>query len=461
MEALVIIILIVVVILALFVSINRNIQKKRTDKKSVPDNNQQLESNRNKALIEAAKKRLQANANDAEALQIIARIYYNEKNFGEAAKYYSSLISLVQDNPSLHTDNIDLYQARVNFGLASLQLKKYENARQALTAAFAARKEINSELLTGLGEAEYQRKNYDKAIYYLQIVLKTFPENNDARKYLGLSYYKQRKFPEAAALLRQVLPQEGQNKELVFALANSYNESGKTENALKLFMHLVPDPTYGPASALFAGSILMNMHKNDEAGNIFTVGLKHGNMRTELLLELKHRLATVYLKQNKMEQALALLQEIRSVNPSFKNVSKEIQRYSELVSNKNYNIYLRAATPEFISLCRKCLPFFYSKAKIKVMNIYSDRSDYLDIVAEVKTARWEDSILCRFFRSEELIIDERQLRDVYQRMKALHVGRAYCICPGNFTAQAQTFVEARLIDLMDKAQLIKVLSKIK
>ena len=51
------------------------------------------------------------------------------------------------------------------------------------------------------------------------------------------------------------------------------------------------------------------------------------------------------------------------------------------------------------------------------------------------------------------------LRDMHSRIKDLHAGRGYCLSAGSFTEGASAFVEARLIDLLDKDELNKVLKR--
>jgi restriction endonuclease Mrr len=49
---------------------------------------------------------------------------------------------------------------------------------------------------------------------------------------------------------------------------------------------------------------------------------------------------------------------------------------------------------------------------------------------------------------------------LHSRIKDLKAGRGFCVTAGGFTEGAQQFVEARLIDLVEKNELMKLLSRV-
>ena len=53
------------------------------------------------------------------------------------------------------------------------------------------------------------------------------------------------------------------------------------------------------------------------------------------------------------------------------------------------------------------------------------------------------------------------MRELYAHIKEVHAGRGFCLSAGKFTEEAEKFVEARLIDLLPKAKLVKLLNKVK
>jgi len=68
-------------------------------------------------------------------------------------------------------------------------------------------------------------------------------------------------------------------------------------------------------------------------------------------------------------------------------------------------------------------------------------------------------VLFRMIRSTGTI-GELVLRDFHARIKDLKAGKGYCITGGVFSDEAKKFVEARLIDLMEKDKLMGLLNNI-
>ena len=94
------------------------------------------------------------------------------------------------------------------------------------------------------------------------------------------------------------------------------------------------------------------------------------------------------------------------------------------------------------------------------MDVNVQKNDYADILCEVSTSKWEDIILFRFLRTNAQV-GELFLREMHQRIKEVRAGRGFCITAGTYTQTAKQFVEARLIDLVEKDGLLKAMSNLK
>jgi tetratricopeptide (TPR) repeat protein len=249
------------------------------------------------------------------------------------------------------------------------------------------------------------------------------------------------------------------DKESLYTLGECYYEANQTDQALRAFNHLRADPVMGPSSSLFAGMINMNAHREDEAIQDFEIGLKHENIKPDILVDLRYRLAQAYLKKNNIAGALSLLRLIQADNPSYKDVNNLIGKYQELNANKNLQIYLMAPSADFVALCRKIVMSYFSRAKIKITNIAVNKSDWADILAEVDTTKWSDVIMFRFIRSQGSV-GELILRDFHSHLKEVKAGKGICITVGSYTEEARRYTEARLIDLIDKEKLTAMLNTV-
>ncbi len=404
-------------------------------------------------ILKDATRRLATNPKDSEALMALADIYFGDNDFEKAGKTYNILSTMTTSNP-----NLDTYLINLRYGLCSLKLNQTEEAYKSLLIAKAVRGEA-FEVNYNLGVIEYQKKAYEKALAYLRAASAVSDNHPGTMKYLGQSLYKLKSYKDAAGYLRRAMDAEPNDKECLFHLAQSYFELGQAENAVQIFTHLRPDPEVGPQAALFAGTIHYNARQYDKAIEDLEIGVRHQKVAPEVVLEMKYRLANAYTQAQNMEAALRQYKDIRNLNPAYRDVTEQIRRLSEFNSNKNLQVYMMAPTSEFVALCRNLTGSFFPKAAIKVVDVTVEKNDYADITCEVSTSKWDDTIVFRFLRSGGQV-GELFLRDMQVRLKEMHAGRGFCVTAGSFTPTAKQFVEARLIDLIEKEALLKAMNSL-
>jgi len=404
-------------------------------------------------ILKAAGRRLAQNPKDPQAIQMLADLHYREQAFENAFKHYRLLIELCATNPDLDEFTVTLHHA-----LSAMQLKKYDTAYRSLMIARTLKGD-NFEVNYNLGHLEFIRKNFQKAIPYMQKAKILKPDHPLTNRFLGHSLFRLKKFNDAAGALQLSLHHAPDDKESLYILAQTYFHLSKNDLSLKIFNHLRTDPNIGARASLFSGTIQMKNKNYGKAIEDFEIGLRHEDTQTEILLELKYRLAAANLVQNDMGQAIHLWKEIKKLNPKYKDVQDQLNKYQEINTNRNLQLYLMSSNSEFVTLCRKLTMGYFAKTTTKILNIALPGSEYVDIFAEVYSKQWEDMILFRFIRSNgqagELI-----LREMYSRIKELKAGRGICITAGDFSEGARAFVEARLIDLVEKEELLKLFSNL-
>lgn len=404
------------------------------------------------SLVREANRALSQNPKDPEALQTLADLYYNEQAWDKAFKTYAALLEISATNSDL-----DGYYINLRHGLCALQLKQHDTAYKSLVFA----RSLNSEgfdLNYNLGYLEFLRRNYEKAVSMLRAAREEQPDHVGTSRYLAQALYKIKKYNDAISLLRRVVELQPEDKESLFVLAQAYFELGQEDQAARIFSHLRTDPTYGPRAALFSGTIRLKQKQYEKAQTDFELGLRHQNIQPEIAIELRYRLAGAYSRMQQIGKALALLEQVQQARPDYKDVPAQLGRMRELHSNKNLQVFLVANSSEFLALCRKVTDNFFPHARIKITDISVTRNEYADILAEVETSKWVDLILFRFNRTTGQI-GELMLRDFHARLKDLKAGRGFCLTAGQFSDGAKQFVEARLIDLIEKEQLVKILNK--
>ncbi len=404
-------------------------------------------------IIKEASRKLSQNPKDADALSAIGDVYYREEVWDRAMKTYESMLDLCASNPDL-----DEFEINMRYGMAALKIGKNDEAYKGLMIARTLN-QSNFEVNYNLGFLEFNRKSYEKAIQLLQQARTQDPEHVLTLRYLGHSYFRTKGYREALALLRKAIDLAPDDKESLYSIAECYYELNQTDQAIKIFTHLRPDPVLGPNASLFAGTIHLNLHQYPKAIMDFEIGLKHENLKPEVAVELKYRLAMAYLKQQEIGRALGLLREIQGTVQNYKDVPVLVAKYQELNASKNLQVFLMAPTGDFVTLCRKLALSFFPRAKVKILDISVQKNEWADILAEVETRKWQDTVLFRFIRTQGQI-GELILRDFHSRIKELKAGKGYCLTTGTFTDEAKKFVEARLIDLIEKDQISKILDTV-
>jgi tetratricopeptide (TPR) repeat protein len=445
LAAAVVILLIVAIVLSIAFSAKKGDRPGKNEKKlSSKDRNQ---------VLKEVNRRLAANPKDHKALAVLGGLAWDDQDWERAFKAYSTLAEV-----GAGSADVDEFQANARYGIAAFKLGRLDEAYKGLMVARTFRQD-DFEVNYNLGVLEYQKKAYEKAVVLLKQAASLNPDHTQALRQLGHAYFKIKAYRDALFSLRKALDLEPGDKESLFTAAECYYELGNLEQALKVFTHLRADPGLGPSAALFAGTIHMNQRQYDKAVVDFEIGLRHQDIKIEVVLELKYRLAAAYLRSQDIGKAVALLGEIQSAYPNYKDVPSLLSKYRELNSNRNLQIFLIGTASEFVTLCRRITLLFFPKAKVKITDIAVQGNDWADILAEVETSKWSDVILFRYIRSQGTV-GELAVRDFHARVKDLKAGKGYCITAGVFSDEAKRFVEARLIDLIEKQSLMSLLNTI-
>jgi tetratricopeptide (TPR) repeat protein len=441
------IILGLVVIIVLFVI---------TSKKHKNDSKKKTKHIKNKstvALQKDANRKLAQNPKDAEALEILAAIYFDEEKYDKALINYEILIDLCATQK-----DIDEFNVTLKYALSAMELKRFNEAFKSLMICRGMKQDI-FEVDYNLGFLFYKQKSFEKAAALLLKAKKIKPEHTMCTRYLGRSLFYLKKMKEAALFLRKTIDFEPDDKESLYLLAQAYNSLGQHEQALRIFTHLRPDPVLGPNAAFSAGLINTKLHQTDKAIMDFEIGLRHQAISKAVKIDIQYNLANTYIKKQDLGKALGILQELQISVPGYKDVPVLIGKYDELNKNRNLQTYLISPISDFVTLCRKLTSVLYPLAKVKIIDISIQKDQHADILTEVSTKKWDDIILFRFIRATGQV-GEFALRDLYSKTKEVKAGKGYCITAGTYTEGALRFVEARLIDLVEKKELTEYLVKI-
>ncbi|MCL1836219.1 MAG: tetratricopeptide repeat protein [Treponema sp.] len=412
-------------------------------------------SKNREAKLQDANKRLAHNPLDPHALFDLGEVYFEEEAWDKAMRAYETLDDIVARGAA---QGVDAFEVHFRYGFSALKLAMTEQAHKGFSMARALRQD-HFETNFNLGALEFEHKNYEKAIQLLQQARQQNPENPAVLRYMGHALFRLKKPKEAMSFIRKAIDLAPDDKESLYTLAECYYEAKQTEQALRIFSHLRADPVMGPSACLISGTINTEIRKNDLAIQDFEMGLRHENIKPDILAELRYYLGTTLIKQNEINKALTQLKLLQMDNPSYKDVSVLIGKYQELNANKNLQIFLMSSSADFVALCRKIVMTYFPRAKVKISNISVNKNEWADILAEISTPKWSDLIMFRFIRTQGSI-GEMIVREFHAHLKDVKAGKGVCMTVGSFSDEAKRYTEARLIDLIEKERLNAILNSV-
>ncbi len=403
-------------------------------------------------IIKEANRKLARNPNDEAGLTELGDLYFSSGLWDKAYPIYDRLTKLAKSKVDM-----DPYKYLLRASICAIKLEKNEEALLYLQEAYKKHPH-DFDLNYNLGIALYKLKQYDKAATSLKKSLLAKPEAEGVSFILGHCLYLGHHFHDSLPLLKKALTEDPGNKEALFCMADAMAQEGHGDKAIKVFMHLRADPSFGPKSCLQAGIYHANMGDYDNAIQDFTIGLKHENIDPNIKLETEYRLGICYFSKNQFANGLVLLKQVRSVNPNYKDTATLIARYQELSQNSNLQIYLSAGTGEFVALCRKVVAAIYKDSNIKILDINVGQI-FTDIIAEIDSPKFQDTEIFRFFRTTGST-GELYVRDFHGHLHDIKADKGFCITAGIFSDEARKYTEGRPVDLLEKAQLTQLLKKI-
>jgi len=403
-------------------------------------------------IVREATKKLKQDPHNTASLVKLSDYYFRNHDWGKAYPLYDTLLGIVKLHPEVNEFTVSLRQ-----GICAIKLNKIQEAFRGLSAAYQLRPE-DYEVCFNLGMACYLNNDFSKAIPCLHKALTIDPEASEVYGPLGSALYKSGKFKESLKFLRRSLDEHPEDKATLFNLADAMYESGMGDKAMKVFMHLRPDPEFGPQSCLIAGKIHLNNKMGDKAVQDFEIGIKLSGVPLETAVELRYQLAGAYFLLNNIGKGLEYLRQIQTMVPNYKDVPTLIARYVELNQNANLQTYLASGTSDFVALCRKIVITYYPTSFVKVLDI-SVTPENSEILCNVESSKWEDTELFRFYRTTG-VTGELFIRDFHSKVRDTKADRGICFTAGTFSDEAHHYTEGRPIDLIEKDQMVKLLKKV-
>ncbi len=403
-------------------------------------------------IIRDANRKLSQDPHNPDGLMALGELYYNERAWDKAYPLYETMMSVA----TIHHE-IDPFKASLRQGICAVKLNKTADAFRGLGAAFKINKQ-DFDVNYYLGVASFKNNEFEKAIPCFKRALIIRSDAPHLNSYIGLSMYKAKHFKESLPYLKRGLDENPDNKEVLFCMADAMNEGGYSDKAMKVFMHLRPDPEFGARSCLSCGLFHLKSNQADLAIQDFEIGMKHQNVPQDIMVEIRYRYAIACFMTNCITKGLDALKEIQATMPNYKDVPQLAARYQELNKNKNLQTYLMGASSDYVALCRRIVLSYYKKGTAKLLD-FSVAQDTVDVLVNVDFIRSEENHMFKFFRSTGSI-GELPVRDFHGKVSEHKADKGFLVSAGTYSEEARRFAEGRPIELFDKDMLIKLLKKV-
>jgi len=403
-------------------------------------------------IIETLTKLLKTNPDDIASRLELAKEYIKIKNFSEA---------IVHLNYILKNDNnlTDIEKKEINELLANclLNTKNYEEAYK-IYSILRLKNPNESSNYINMAHINIKLGKKEEAIKLLSKAITIDNENINIIKELGILLYESNKFPEAMSTFQRGFRLFPDDKEINYYLGVLHYKFEKAKDAYKHFLVSKNEPKYTVESLFFIGKILFQYNKLDEALKVFIKLLNISSIKRDLMLDIRYHIAEIYLKKKELTKAIEQWEKILSYASNYKDVREKLDRYEQTKTNALLRKYLMSTKNDFINLCKKIASNFAKSVIFIKTQMNPDSS--LDIFTQAIYKKVETTIFFKFFRSNSNI-GQFAIREFYEKIKETKAKLGVCFTTSGYTEEAIAYSKGRVIELYDKEELLKFLSKIK
>ena len=445
------IIIVIVFLITLFLitlSIIRVLNKARLKNSLRKANGKVPES----VIIDTLTKLIKTDPDDLSARLEIAKEYIKLKNFQEALIH----LNYISNNRKKLTD---LERKEINKMMANcyINMKNYEEAYKIYSNLRLKDPEDPSNYIN-LAYINIKLGKKEEAIRYLTKATTLDSENLKIIKDLGILLYENNKFPEAMSTFQKGYRISPDDPEINYYLGILHYKFEKAKDAYKHFLISKNNPKFTINSLYHIGKILFQYDKLEDLLKVFEKLLKIQNIKRDLMLDIRYNIAEIFLKRKDLTKAIEQWEKILSYASNFKDVREKLDRYEQTKSNTLLRKYLMSSKNDFIALCKKIASNFAKD--VIIIRTQANPDSSVDIFTQAIYKGIETTIFFKFFRSNSNI-GQFAIRDFYEKVKETKAKLGVCFTTSGYTDEAIAYSKGRVLELYNKEELLKLLSKIK
>lgn len=412
------------------------------------------------------------NGNPKSAVKLCKNIIAkNPKNYD--AHYFMGLayLKLNQDELALEefktfdksgviSKNISEYDLRMH--LAELYVKFNKTDEALKEYALLAQKKTNGyEVYFKMGELFDSKGNKQQAAAYYMKTLQLKKKYVPALYNLGIIYFDFKKYIDAKKIFSMLKTEDSGNLKAYYYLGVIDKNEGDYNSAIANLEKATRDKEIKVKALAERGLVYSLMGKKELAVVEFERALNNLNGESQnFVLNIRYFLADTYESLRDINNAVKQWQLIQSVKPGFKNVDEKLVLYQDSTMDDSMKDFMIAANDDFLEICQNiAIAKEHNVEEIRSVN----NNEYIEMLVSENNNGWinlkKKLKIMRVYRGSDPI-DERQIREISDFIKAKEYFKAFIISAVGFTERAIAFAQERPLELIGKNELQKILKNI-
>jgi Tfp pilus assembly protein PilF len=178
------------------------------------------------------------------------------------------------------------------------------------------------DAMNNLGLILYKAEKYDEAVGHFEKLASSNPNSYDAKLNLAAVYSKQGRTPEAIELWKTYVRAHGDKHEVRVDLANALWSEGQLETARFHYQYVLNRQPGNAAALNGVGLYSLYLHKPQEAEASFRKAIASDRA----FLPAYNNLAVTLERQNKVKEAIAVLEQALKIDPEFEDARTNLAR---------------------------------------------------------------------------------------------------------------------------------------
>ncbi|RPI94550.1 MAG: hypothetical protein EHM32_01055 [Spirochaetales bacterium] len=409
-----------------------------------------IEMGQTKLAIKKLNAILEKDDRNAYAHYLLAEAYIRENNPQFAILEYRQVLKISRFDDKVSEVNVRSKLARIFRERNAVEDAKKEYL--ILTKIDP----LNYENFFQLGIMLFDTGAIDRSAAYFKKSIANNNRHDMSYYYLGQVLYRNASYNEAKQMFLEAIKIDQGNFKAHYFLGLVLRQVGDYEWAIKEFETAQKSEDIKVKCFLAKGTCYHEKELFPKAIIEFERGIKYAKRGSDTELNLRYFLASSQENVRDLQSAISNWEQIASVNKNFRDVQEKLRAYSDFRQDDRVKDFMIAGLAQFEHTCRKIA----ESLGLTVMDIEIISDSEIDILATETEGKWRNTRMSnrivRILRTTETVSD-KLLRKLHESMKPRNATRVIVVSTGDYSQVAAEFASTRPIDLLGKADIVRLL----